>query len=257
MPRGMIGVAALWAAVALGAVVALVCVLVWLSWPTSPRHRRALPRDPAQPRVGRNRLAMVALVVVAGGVAASWPDRSAGTIETPNSVVSAARSSATRPIDADVHARAVGARCPTGSDGRRSTGPLSGLVVECLTASAVVDFGEVLTGRTTLVNLWASWCASCREEMPVLSAYAAQSSVGSVLGVDVQDTADAARQLIEDLHVTYPSVFDGDGAVQRALHGPPLLPMSYVVYPDGSVHRVTIPLVFRTTEEVATAIARA
>jgi hypothetical protein len=92
--------------------------------------------------------------------------------------------------------------------------------------------------------------------MPILSAYAAQNPGASVLGVDVQDTADSARQLIAELHVSYPSVFDGRGTVQRALQAPPILPVSYVIHADGSVHRVTDPLLFRTTEKVGRAIAR-
>jgi thiol-disulfide isomerase/thioredoxin len=252
----MISVAGLWAVVALSEMAALACLLLWLSRPIRLGRSRFLTGEPARSRRKRIRLALVALIVLAGGVAASWPNRSAGKSEMPDNSVSAGGSSAARSVDGDTRTRAVGAPCQTEGSGKRPTGRLSGLVVECLTASGMIDLGEVLTGRATLVNLWASWCAPCREEMPILSAYAAQNPGASVLGIDVQDTADSARQLIADLHVTYPSVFDGSANIQRALQAPPILPVSYVVHADGRVNRVTDPPLFRTTEEVGRAIAR-
>jgi hypothetical protein len=79
----------------------------------------------------------------------------------------------------------------------------------------------------------------------------------AVLGVNVQDQPAAALGLLADLGVHYPSVSDPDRTVQRALTVPPVLPVSYLLRPDGSVHRITQPLVFSSPDQIRDAVALA
>jgi cytochrome c biogenesis protein CcmG/thiol:disulfide interchange protein DsbE len=51
---------------------------------------------------------------------------------------------------------------------------------------------EDITGRPALVNIWASWCSSCRQEHPVLIKLAAQGVV--IYGVNYKDDRAAARR---------------------------------------------------------------
>jgi hypothetical protein len=44
--------------------------------------------------------------------------------------------------------------------------------------------------------------------------------------------------------------------VRQALRTPPVLPVNYLVRPDGSVERVTNPLVFRTPDEIQATVDR-
>ena len=64
-----------------------------------------------------------------------------------------------------------------------------------------------------VINLWASWCGPCREELPHYQAFA-QKYAGKVdvLGIDWQDTrADQAKALARRSGVTYPLVTDPGG----------------------------------------------
>jgi len=60
-------------------------------------------------------------------------------------------------------------------------------------------------GRTLLVNFWASWCAPCREEIPLLNA--AQQQHGSaglqIVGIGI-DSAANVREFMKTVRMNYP-----------------------------------------------------
>ncbi|MGN5240794.1 MULTISPECIES: redoxin family protein [unclassified Rhodococcus (in: high G+C Gram-positive bacteria)] len=143
--------------------------------------------------------------------------------------------------------------CPTGT-AAEAEGPLADVAVQCLGSDQSVDLGSALAGEPALLNLWASWCGPCREEMPVLDAYAREPDAVRVIGVNVQDTGSSAAALMTDLGIGYPSFADTDGRVQQALAGPPVLPLTFLLQRDGSVVRIASPAVFSDPGQVRAAV---
>jgi thiol-disulfide isomerase/thioredoxin len=199
------------------------------------------------------RAGIVSTVVVAVlavlGIVALWPR---GAAEDPTGP---AAVEVTDVELAPLRAAAGLAPCP-GPSGAPPTGPLAGVTVPCLGAPGSVDLGAALAGRPALLNVWASWCAPCRTELPALAGYAARPDAVPVLTVDVRDDPRAALRLLADLGVALPSVTDPRGDLAAALDLPPALPASYVVRADGSVARVDPPTPFGTADDVAAAVAR-
>jgi thiol-disulfide isomerase/thioredoxin len=70
-------------------------------------------------------------------------------------------------------------------------------------------------GRRVLVNVWATWCAPCRDEMPVLAAFAkAQPADGVVVVGLSEDPAMPVGAFLRQTPVNYPILIDD--AVGRA-----------------------------------------
>jgi peroxiredoxin len=77
---------------------------------------------------------------------------------------------------------------------------------------------EELRGRAVLLNVWATWCHPCREEIPVLQAlHARYASRGlELIGVSVDGRGEEAtiREFAADFGMTYPLWLDPDERVQ-------------------------------------------
>lgn len=75
-----------------------------------------------------------------------------------------------------------------------------------------------LKGVPVVLNLWASWCAPCREEAPILEQGWRQDRRSGViyLGLNTQDLSDDARDFLAEEGVTYPIVRETEGEIADA-----------------------------------------
>jgi cytochrome c biogenesis protein CcmG/thiol:disulfide interchange protein DsbE len=97
-------------------------------------------------------------------------------------------------------------------------------------------------GHPVIVNFWASWCTPCRDETPLFQERLDQlgPSDGLVmLGVLYKDEPALARQFVEDVGATWPTVTDGDEAIAKAYRvvAPP---QTYFIDKDGIVRGMQI-----------------
>ena len=88
-------------------------------------------------------------------------------------------------------------------------------------------------GRPVFLNLWASWCFPCREEMPAIDEASGLHPDVAFIGIAVKDQEADAAAFAEEIGVSFDLGFD-DGSVDSA-YNPFGLPASYVISSDGVI----------------------
>ena len=141
--------------------------------------------------------------------------------------------------------------CPLSDPSRKPVEDgLPDVTLPCLGGGRPVHLAG-LRGKPLVINLWASWCTPCREELPVLQAfYERADGKVAMLGVDFEDTQpDAALRLLKQSGVTYPQVADFDKVVDQALGRHPVQ-MTVLVDARGEVV-AQLPLQVTSVDQLA------
>jgi thiol-disulfide isomerase/thioredoxin len=117
--------------------------------------------------------------------------------------------------------------------------PLPRLVVNDLRSGAAVSLPS-LQGKVVLLDIWASWCAPCREELPMLDdmAMRLESKGVAIVAVSIdEEKAQAIDFLKSRERWTLRVAHDPEGKLPSALE-PPKMPTSYVIDRRGVLRAV-------------------
>jgi thiol-disulfide isomerase/thioredoxin len=102
-----------------------------------------------------------------------------------------------------------------------------------------IDIVARYAGRPLLINVWASWCGPCVEEMPELEAFAKtqQADGVQVIGLAL-DTPEGVRGFLQRVPVSYPILLDTPGPADASVwlgNTRGVLPYTVLVGADGRI----------------------
>ena len=110
--------------------------------------------------------------------------------------------------------------------------PLAGIVRDGRPLPGVNN--ALFAGKVTLVNVWASWCVPCRDEVPFLDMLAKDGRI-QLVGLNYKDKPDNARRFIERYGNPFIAIGvddNGRNAIDWGVYG---VPETFIVGRDGRI----------------------
>lgn len=116
--------------------------------------------------------------------------------------------------------------------------------------SKLIQLGD-LKGKPVVLNFWASWCVSCREEAQFFEAFWQRYREAGVLvvGVAIQDSPEAALAFAKNYGKTYPLALDtsGKAGIDYGVYG---VPETFFIDRAGIIrHKETGPMSIELLEQ--------
>lgn len=103
----------------------------------------------------------------------------------------------------------------------------------CLDGSRGGNVKDIL--GPAIINVWGSWCAPCKEEIPYfVEFYSTLDPSIQLIGVDVEEASiDDGREFVRTQGITWPNLFDHDGSTERYFGKG--VPVTWFIGADGEV----------------------
>lgn len=112
-----------------------------------------------------------------------------------------------------------------------------------------------LRGRVVVLNLWATWCAPCIEELPSLLALQKQMPELAIVAVSMDQDPDVYKRFLVDHHVDLLTVRDEEQKV-NALYGTVQIPETYIIDKQGVLRRKFIGAQVWTSPEITSYLSK-
>jgi len=95
-------------------------------------------------------------------------------------------------------------------------------------------------GKILMINVWATWCAPCRHEMPSLQRLA--DALGPeklvLVGLSVDHDEHVVREYLIEHNITFPTYLDRQFASVNGILGVRVFPSTFFLAPDGTLLKV-------------------
>ena len=111
-----------------------------------------------------------------------------------------------------------------------------------------VDLSQ-LRGHVVLVNLWASWCAPCIDELPSLLALQHQMPSVIVVAISMDQDDNAYRTFLKRNQVDLLTIRDPDARI-NTLYGTAQIPETYAIDRNGILRRKFVSAQDWTSPEI-------
>jgi len=90
-----------------------------------------------------------------------------------------------------------------------------------------------------VLNLWATWCAPCRQEMPALDAFYRRNAPRGVVVLGLSTDKPQAQAMAQRImsSFSYPAIMGSTAAV-NGFGMPSEVPVTLIIGPDGIVRAI-------------------
>jgi peroxiredoxin len=96
-----------------------------------------------------------------------------------------------------------------------------------------------LRGHWVVMNVWATWCGPCRQELDGLQQLTRRfpESKLQVIGLNVDADIHVAREFMRDQAISFANYSDPDMGIAKTLLGIRAFPDTFIIAPDGTLWR--------------------
>ncbi|MBA4422997.1 MAG: hypothetical protein C0390_07820 [Syntrophus sp. (in: bacteria)] len=116
----------------------------------------------------------------------------------------------------------------------------------------MVSLGDY-KGKVVFLNIWATWCPSCREEMPSMEKLYKElkGEDFEILAVSIDASgAKVVAPFMKENHLSFPALLDPKGTT-KYLYGTTGIPESFIIDKDGRIEQIIIgPMDWATADVV-------